>query len=73
VTPARRLAVRLAFGLIAGLIAGLILGAVSALEVYIKVLPLGFLYGLGLGLATPGIIGGLELAERELKQLVKPL
>jgi hypothetical protein len=68
VAPARRLAMRLAFGLVASLISG----AISALGAYENVLPIGLPYGFALGLATPGIAGGLELAERRLKQTRRP-
>jgi len=68
VAPARRLAIRLAFGAIAGMIPG----AVFALGVHIGVIPLELPYGFGLGLLTPGIAGGLEFAERGLKQTCRP-
>jgi hypothetical protein len=68
VAPARRLAMRLAFGLIASTIPG----SVFALGVHLDVLVPGLLYGFGLGLLTPGIVGGLEFAERGLKQTRPP-
>jgi hypothetical protein len=63
---------RLAIRLMLGLVAATVPATICALAASLDLLPLQLIpYGLGLGLLLPGMIGGLEYAQRNLTQIAE--